>query len=266
MKEYNLSHTNIFKFDIFEPFHEVKHYISTRKGGTSQSPYDGLNLGFGTDDCASNVLENRYLLAESIGIPMDWFVFPRQTHSANIVRVDASHLGLGTKEKESAIADTDALITNCKHIFLNIQVADCVPLLLFDPVVGAIAAIHAGWKGTVANITAKTILTMSHEFGTIPENIVAGIGPSIGACCYEIGKEVVQAFDPNVSDKIFIAKNGSTHLDLWKANQLQLIGVGVKQENIEISGLCTKCNHHLFFSSRQGNGNTGRFVAGIMLQ
>lgn len=266
MKEYSTQKTKIFRFNIFEPFHEVRHYVSSRIGGVSTGVYSGLNLGFGTDDKAENVLENRYILAESLGIPLDWFVFPRQTHSANIFRIDKRHIGLGAKDKESAIANTDALITNCKNIFLSIQVADCVPILLLDTENGAIAAIHAGWKGTAANITGLTVKAIQQEFGTDPTNIIAGIGPSIGSCCYEIGDEVLHSFVNHPEKRIFVKTNGSVHLDLWEANKILLLQEGVQEQNIEIAGLCTKCNHHTFFSSRDGKGNTGRFVAGIMLQ
>jgi polyphenol oxidase len=266
LKEYTEQNSTFFKFDIFAPFHEIRHFVSSRKGGVSKGVYEGLNLGFGTEDNAEDVLENRYILAEALGIPLDWFVLPRQTHSANVVKVDYSHRGLGTVDRDSAIANTDALITNCKNLFISIQVADCVPILLLDPVNSAIAAIHAGWRGTAANIVMQTIEVMQHEFGTIPVDLIAGIGPSIGACCYEVGEEVTKSFNNHIDNSILIKNNGSIHLDLWKANQLQLIRAGVSESNIEIAGLCTKCNHHLFFSSREGKGNTGRFVAGIMLQ
>ena len=268
MKEYSTQHTHLFKFNIFEPFHEVKHFITSREGGCSHAPYNGLNLGFGTNDKPENVLENRYMLAESIGTPLDWFVFPRQTHSENIEIVSAQHRGLGTITRDDALDNTDALITAEKNVLITIQVADCVPILLLDTENSTIAAIHAGWRGTVQEITAKTVAKMQLEFGSKPENIIAGIGPSIGSCCYEVGIEVQRAFlkaNPE-NTSVFKTKEERLYLDLWQANKNQLIKLGVPEQNIEISQLCTLCNHEKFFSSRHGKGDTGRFVAGIMLQ
>jgi YfiH family protein len=268
LKSLKTKQTELFRFEIFEDYHEVKHFISGRHGGCSQPPFNGLNLGFGTDDTPENVLENRYILAESIGTPLDWFVFPRQTHTANIAVVDIKNRGIGSKTRESAINNTDALITNQKNILITVQVADCVPVLLLDTENGVIAAIHAGWRGTVQEITKKTVLKMADHFRSKPENIIAGIGPSIGSCCYEIGQEVYDSFlaiDSTNSD-LFTTKGSSKHLNLWEANKKQLMQLGVTDKNVEIAGLCTQCNHEHFFSSRHGNGNTGRFAAGIMLQ
>ena len=268
MKEFKTENTSLFRFSIFEQFHEVKHFITGREGGCSHAPYNGLNLGFGTDDKPENVLENRYMLAESIGTPLDWFVFPRQTHSDNIEIVSSQHRGLGTITRDNALDNTDALITAEKNVLITIQVADCVPVLLLDTENSIVAAIHAGWRGTVQEITAKTVQIMQSHFGSKPENIFAGIGPSIGSCCYEVGKEVQSAFlkvNPQNAN-LFSQKKGGIYLDLWLANKNQLIKLGVLEENIEIAQLCTLCNHEKFFSSRQGKGDTGRFAAGIMLQ
>lgn len=263
-----LGQTPLYKFEIFENFHEVKHFVSGRKGGLSLGAYESLNLGFGDNDNENIVLKNRYMLSEATGIPLDWCVFPQQTHSANIEIIDKSHMGLGVFSRNNAIENTDALITKTKNVCIVVQVADCVPLLLFDNENLVIAAIHAGWRGTLKEITKLTIEKMQSVFGTKPENIIAGIGPSIGKCCYEVGSEVVNSFKikSTIYEQAISKVNNKPHLDLWKANELQLTSSGIKKENIEIAGICTKCNFQLFFSSRQGNGNTGRFVAGIMLQ
>ena len=266
MKEYELKHTSIFQFESFEYYHEIRHFISSRKGGKSQSQYSGFNLGFGTNDEAENVRQNRFLLSESLGTPLDWFVFPRQTHSDNIAIVDKSMVGKGAFSREDALTDTDALICNIPHIFIVTQVADCVPILLLDPVKGAIAAIHAGWRGTVRKIVSKTIEAMSKNFGTEAKDLIAGIGPSIGSCCYNVGTELKDQFSHISNSQMFFQnKDNQLFLDLWQANKNQLIEAGVFDENIEIAGICTKCNHETFFSSRHGNGDTGRLVAGIML-
>lgn len=268
MKPYKNKHTTLYKFDLLEHYHEVRHFVTTRDGGFSPEPFNGFNLGFGTDDNPEFVGKNRQALAEATGIPLDWFVFPRQTHSCNIVNIEEAHKGKGVFTRDDAISDTDALITNKKNICLMIQVADCVPVLLLDSANSVIAAIHAGWRGTVKEIVSKTIGKMNSLYSTNPEDIIACIGPSIGQCCYEVGDEVKNSF-LNISDayaEAFIENGKKPYLDLWKANKLQLLKAGVSENNIEVAGLCTKCNHEKFFSSRHGKGNTGRFAAGIMLQ
>lgn len=266
MKELVSKHTTIYQFESFGAYHETRHFISSRIGGKSQGPFAGFNLGFGTDDNAEDVLQNRYLLSETLGVPLDWFVFPRQTHSANIAVIDKSHSGKGAFTRDDAIPDTDALICNIPHIFIVIQVADCVPVLLLDTENKAIAAIHAGWRGTVQEIVPCTIDAMNKHYGTKAENIIAGIGPSIGKCCYNVGEEVKEKFSALPSSTIiFENRDNNLYLDLWTANKKQLIHAGVPAKNIEIAETCTQCNHEMFFSSRHGRGNTGRFTAGIML-
>lgn len=268
MKIEKATPATLYKFDIFKPFHEVKHFVSSKNGGFSSGNFQSLNLGFGTDDNPESVLKNRLALSASLGIPLDWFVFPQQTHSANIAIVDNSNLGQGTRSRDNAISNTDALITNSKNIFIVTQVADCVPVLLFDKENSVIAAIHAGWKGSLQEITRLTIEKMANTFGSQPSEIIAAIGPSIGPCCYEVGLEVEENFLSKSTHykECFSEINGTIHFNLWKANKIQLLTSGVFHENIEIAEICTYCNHDDFYSSRYGKGNTGRFAAGIMLQ
>jgi YfiH family protein len=268
MKAYNTNGLIHYKFNILEPFHEIRHFVTGRTGGFSNGPYHSLNLGFGTDDDPEIVLKNRKALSGSLGIPLDWFVFPRQTHSANVAVVDYTHLGTGAYMRGDAIASTDALITNCKNICIVVQVADCVPILLLDTGNSVIATVHAGWRGTLQNILSLTIEKMVVAFNTKPHDIVAAIGPSIGPCCYEVGEELRKIFVESNSknSKYFINFNKHFRFDLWAANKNQLVQSGVKESNIELAEICTKCNNDKFFSSRAGNGNTGRFIAGIMLQ
>jgi polyphenol oxidase len=268
VKAYNNIGLIHYKFSILEPFHEIRHFVTGRLGGFSSDPYNTLNLGFGTDDELESVLKNRKTLCESLGIPLDWFVFPHQTHSANIKVVDYIDRGTGSIKRDNAISNTDALITNCKNICIVVQVADCVPILLIDSENSVIAAVHAGWKGTLQEILRLTIEKMVLNFNSKPQNIIASIGPSIGTCCYEVGEELRNKFIESTSQnsKFFINNSNHTHLDLWAANKDQLLQSGVSENNIEVSEICTKCQQDKFFSSRAGKGITGRFVAGIMLQ
>jgi len=250
----------MFRFKNLSKFKEIDHFISDRTGGISPAPYDSLNIGFNTKDAPKNILRNRKILSEMTGIKISSLTTAKQPHSSNVYIVSQFQKGKGGKDYESAISDSDALITQYPDILLLVQVADCVPLLIFDSKKKVIAAVHAGWKGTMLKITEKTLNKMREEFGSNPKDIIAGIGPSIGPCCYEVGNEVI---DKAGDMKRFIDKNNK--FDLWKANEFQLTSVGVKRSNIEISGICTKDNSNKYFSSRASNGITGRFGAGIML-
>lgn len=246
----------------------VRHFISTRHAGLSPSPYDSLNIGFRTDDEPRNVLENRRRLAAHTGIPLESFVTGKQVHGTKVAVVTEDMRGLGASDYDSALDATDALVTAAPGVCIVVQVADCVPILLYDPIKHAAGAVHAGWRSTVQGIAVKTVETMIDQFGSRPEDIVAGIGPSIGPCCYEVGPEVVveiaEAFGG--SDGLISRRSdsGKAHLDLWAANRRQLLASGLRGSAIEEASCCTRCNSDLFFSARTSRV-TGRFAAGIML-
>jgi hypothetical protein len=162
----------------------------------------------------------------------------------------------------------DALITKRNDIALAILLADCVPVLLYDPKKKVVAAIHAGWRGTVANITQATIIKMKEQFNCNPQDIIAGIGPSISVENYEVGPEVKEAADLAMGEyhNTVINKNGKLYFDLWKANKLQLLKSGLEDSNIEVSGICTYRNNETFFSARANKPITGRFAAVIKIK
>jgi hypothetical protein len=171
--------------------------------------------------------------------------------------------------KASAIADTDALITNEPGLFVCVQTADCVPILLFDPIHKVVASIHAGWRGTVSKIALKTILKMTAQFGSDPKDIVAGIGPSIHVHAYEVGPEVINAVQENFVNSLAILKPsltpGKVYFDLWEANKMILEESGIPEENIELMGLCSFEHSDLFYSARRDGVDTGRMVSAISL-
>ncbi|MBC7333265.1 MAG: laccase domain-containing protein, partial [Actinobacteria bacterium] len=139
--------------------------------------------------------------------------------------------------------------------------ADCVPLFFYDPSRKVVGIAHAGWSGTAKRIVKNVIKVMIEQYCCLPENILVGIGPSIGPCCYEVGLEVAKKISP------VLIKGSKYFVDLWQANKVQLLSSGVAEENIEVAELCTRCNSHIFFSARAANGNrTGRFGAGIMIK
>jgi len=258
-----------FQFENFHKFQNINHFVTTRDGGVSNGAYQSLNLGYGTEDLSLSVLENRHILAQKMGIPLDNFVMCNQVHGKTVKVVTKEDKSKGAFFKDSALLATDGMITNIPDICLFVMGADCVPLLFFDPVQKVIGATHAGWRGTVQKIGIETVQLMVNTYNCSLDNIMVGIGPSIGNCCYNVGGEVIdEVLRTFGTTDHFINFNNETaeaHFDLWYANKYQLKEIGIKDENIEISGLCTKCNSHTFFSSRAGNGVTGRFGAGIML-
>jgi len=263
---------NLFhgKFSTFPDF--VTHAISTRQGGVSLAPYDSLNLGLHVGDVDENVLVNREKFAQSLGFELDDIVTPNQIHGVNVVRVDESHRGRGSKIYSDSIEKTDALITDVENLPLMLCFADCVPILFVDVENRAVGLAHGGWKGTVNKIAAKTFLAMRENFGTKPENCFVGIGPSIGACCYEVGAEVKNSCKKNFPDhdELIINRDGKTFFDLQAANKIQLEEIGLPEKNIDVSGECTCCNSNFYFSYRAARKNnlteTGRISALIAIR
>jgi YfiH family protein len=258
------------QFHNLSRYGSVRHFISSREGGVSKGPYSGLNLGLHTADLEKDVIKNRELLAEILGIHTGRFVYANQAHTGNVAVIGEQEAGKGFDSLTFSIPETDAMVTDVSGICLVVLVADCVPLLFYDPVKHIAAVAHAGWRGTLQFIASKTIEIMTQKFGSAPGNILCSIGPSIGPCCYEVGEEVinaVQSMPLNIEGYLLrSSKPGKAVFDLWTSNHLQLTQAGVKPDNIENMGVCTLCNSGEYFSSRAGKGITGRFAAGICLE
>ncbi len=264
-----MNFTNILcEFENLSKFSAIKHFVTTRKGGTSKPPFEFMNLSFETRDDKQNVLKNRQILSETVQIPLQNFVMQNQMHTRNVLVVNQSHKGRGVFDHGESIQNNDAFVTNESDICLFVFGADCVPILFYDTKLGVIGAAHSGWRGTVQKIAQATVEAMMQNYGSSPKNIHVGIGPSIGKCCYEVGDEVCQSvIETYGTDKEFLITNSATHrkhFDLWYANKYQLTEIGIPHGNIEISNICTLCHKDIFFSAR--SGETGRFGAGIMLK
>lgn len=259
-----------YQFLGLKDFPGLLHFVSGREGGDSAGGQAALNLGFMEEDREEVVLTNRMLLAEAVGCAVDDFTFGEQKHTTRVEVVSALQRGAGAREKATRLPVTDALITRERGICLTVLAADCVPVLLYDPREQVIAAVHAGWRGTVGRIAVGTIERMRDEFGCAPRDVLVGIGPSIGPCCFEVGEEVIEAARKSLGDLRGIVENGDRAgkylLNLWEANRRQLKESGVRESNIEIAAVCTVCHCDQFFSYRGDRGNTGRFGAGIMLK
>lgn len=260
-------------FHAFEHLQQeagLVHFMSSRKGGYSQPPFNGLNAGFTTGDDAEIVRKNRRQLADAVNIPLKNFVFPQQVHGANASIITAQERGRGAFLPHDAISQTDALITNEKNTCLVIQTADCLPLILYDTANKAIAVIHAGWRGTVAQITKHTIDKMQAAYGTQPQYILAGIGTGITVRNYQVGKEVTravrQAFGTTKGHIEQYDDKEGDYFNLLYSNRQQLLQAGVKTENIAVSPLCSYSNSSLFFSARRARSQpTGRMITGAYL-
>lgn len=257
-----LKSENSIKYLQFENLlshQDVIHFSTTRIGGQSEGKLESLNLGYTVNDNPKNVTSNLENLATAFGFEKHQMVSPKQTHSKNIGIV---------KSENDLFNNTDALITNVPGICIFIRTADCVPILLFDPVNKAAAAIHSGWKSTIQEITKHTIKLMNKEYGTNPGDIIAGIGPSIGPEVYEVGPEVIEKFDAKFGkDHIInpIENSNKGYLNLWKVNKQILINSGVHESNIEIAEICTYSNPELFYSARRDGVKTGRLASGIII-
>ncbi len=255
------------------------HGFSTRPGGVSTlEGQQVLNLGFMEWDTRENVTENRQLWQSALGAESFTLAPLKQIHS------DAIHLFSAAPAHP---CKGDASTTNHPGLLLGVQTADCVPILLVDPKKRAVAAIHAGWKGTLARIAEKAVGRMRLELGSKPADLLAAIGPSIGACCYEVGADFVTKFsaqfadagdyfdeprsgdEPNPLQWLNMAPPGhqppprNVHLDLPKANRAQLLAAELRVQNIFSSGLCTACHTDFFFSHRKEAGLTGRLMSVI---
>jgi YfiH family protein len=237
----------------------LNHKVTTKD---MTHPYD-FSLALHTGEKASDIIKNRHLLAKAFDTDKVDFIVANQTHSDHI-NIITEQVTQGWEGLLDVIEDCDALITNQRNIVLTILTADCVPILLYDKDKQIIAAIHAGWKGTKAEIVTKTIAKMREVFNTNPKNIIAGIAPSIGQCCYEVGKDVANHFSHIAH--AYTAKNNKYMLDLPYINKQQLIKAGVLETHIEMAHICTACKVDIFFSYRQEEGCSGRFMSMIGLK
>jgi len=259
----------LIRFTHLSKFPELIHFVTTRVGGVSTGVLSSMNIGFTKEDNPESVIENRKILADALHIPFESFIFERQTHSDNITVVDSSHKKRGLYTKLDSLQNNDGFIVQVPDVCPVAMHADCTPVILYDPVCKVAVTIHAGWRGTLKLIAKKGVEKMCSEFGTNPGDVLAGIGPSIGPCCYEVGEEVVNEVRKNFNgnEKELLLNKGKPrfHFDLWEANRLQLLNAGLRNENIAVCDLCSYHHPELLFSSRYSHSVTGRMGAGVMI-
>ena len=234
---------------IFQKFDSLLGVQSKRHGGVSSKPFQSLNLGLNTDDNYKNVTENRKRLFSALNIHEEQIAATHQVHGNKVIEVS----------KSIYVKGYDALITQQKNIFLAVTIADCVPVLIYDKGTQAVAAIHAGWRGTAENIIKETTEKMSLSFGTRAQDCFAYIGTCIDECSFEVDEDVAQHFLSQY--KRWDKRKKKFFIDLKKANEHQLLAFGVPEKQIEISPYSTVLDNRDYFSYRKENGKTGRMLA-----
>lgn len=257
----------LWLFESFTRQKGLEHFLSTRIGGVSPLSTGSLNLGFKGQDSHENVLRNRKTLSSALGIPLDDFVLCQQTHGNKIAIITKEMKGRGVYEHASALPRSDGMVTDARGICLVVLVADCAPILFYDRERGVIGAAHAGWRGTLRGITRNAVEVFKKRYSSNPGDILAGIGPSIGPCCYEVKEDFIERLK-NLQPPygaLLQSKNGRNYFNLWEANRIQLIEAGLPRANIELAEVCTACYSDIFFSRRRQKGKAGHFAAGIML-
>lgn len=241
---------------------------SARHGGVSQGPYATLNLGFSNDDQPWRVQLNRDRFFQAVGVSDKRITAGRQVHGTTIIAVDEEN-PVHSGANASSELRGDGLVTVDRGVALTAYFADCVPLYFVDPVSGALGLAHAGWRGSVAGIGPQMVAAMQQRYGSAPDCLLVGIGPSIGPCCYEVGAEVATAVE-SLGDEAagILTRVSSTrwHCDLRTLNQVLLQQVGVKAQNVITAACCTRCRNQDFFSYRGQQGKTGSLAAVIAWQ
>jgi YfiH family protein len=237
--------------------------VTTRHGGVSSGPYASLNLGLHVDDSAEDVLENRRRVAAALDADLGDFVFCKQAHGRDVRIVTTADRGKGALSQDDAIQDTDALITQDPGTVLVVMVADCVPIVLYDPAAQVLACIHAGWRGTVVRVAEAALEAMA-SLGARPENVLAGVGPAIAPDRYQVGKEVAdeadRCFGGDTAGIVRPDGSGRWLFNLWAANHRILTEAGVPDDQIQVAALPTGPAQGSFFSDRAARP-CGRFAA-----
>jgi YfiH family protein len=236
-----------------------RHGFPTRAGGVSAPPFDTLNLGAKWGDAPASVAENRRRLARAAGAPL---FAASQVHGVAIARVRA-----GDAPADLARVEADGLCTDRAGVALAVFVADCIPAFVVDPRTGAFAAVHAGWRGTLAGVLPAAVRALGAHFGARAADLRVALGPAIGPCCFEVGPEVVEAFEAGLPGAraagviLDAAPGGKPHVDLKRANRLVLERAGVAPDAIDAGPECTSCDRARFFSYRRDKGRTGQHLA-----
>ena len=241
----------------------VDHAFCSRWRGISEGPFSSLNTSIREGDGEEAVRKNGEILSAAFDLPVKRFVTVRQVHGNRIVHFESI-------EEGSRLLEADGIITTCEDLAVGIKTADCVPILLFDPRVPAVGAIHAGWRGTASGIARGAVEAMKNAFSSKPSEMIALIGPAIGPCCYEVDEPVHLAMAGEKGMAEFFrpvpGRAGRWFMDLAGANAAQLAAAGLRGHQVHGAGLCTACHRRVFFSHRGEGGTTGRQINFILIR
>jgi YfiH family protein len=227
------------------------HGFTTRREGASGPPFDRGNLGGGVGDDPAAVEANWEALRRATGLA---FARVRQVHGDRVVTAAAA---CGAQD------EADAIVSRTPGVAACVAVADCVPILLADPRSGAVAAVHAGWRGTLARVAARAVEVLAREAGTAPGDLLAAIGPAIGPCCFDVSPDLADRFKAELGARVAAARARGARVDLFLANELVLRDAGVPRDHIDALGRCTSCEADAFFSHRRDAARSGRQVGFI---
>ena len=252
----------------------VTAFSSTRQGGYSEGRYGEFNINRYCGDNENNIRQNKTLLCDLLGIRDEHLIMPHQVHETEVVMVDDNFLQQSADVRQQQLEGVDALMTNIPGVCIGVSTADCIPVLLFDPIKRISTAIHAGWRGTTKRIVEKSVDAMIAAYGCSPQDVVAQIGPGIHIESFEVGDEVYEAFHKegfsmeSISMK-YPACDGSSiekwHINLPECNRQQLLSCGIPYSQITVSEICTYQQHERFFSARRLGINSGRIFTGICM-
>ncbi|OHB32825.1 MAG: laccase [Desulfuromonadaceae bacterium GWC2_58_13] len=263
-----MKHVKQGKIHYLQPswgeFPAVRAGFTTRNGGVSRPPYNSLNLGFNTDDARYNVDGNRSTLARAFDLPPHQLLTVKQVHGTDVLVLDQTNPDLS----HFLSVECDAVITDQPGIMIGVLVADCYPVLLYAPGKKAAGVVHVGWRGAAAGILKKTVQAMQVSFGCNPGDLLAAVGPGIGAHKYEVDRQVRDAFRQGTGHWESIAEEvalGNWHLDLRKSCLLQLADAGLPAAGLSAADECTCCHRETLFSYRRDGGKTGRQLGFMIL-
>lgn len=255
----------MLEYGVNRLYPDIFCFSTTRHGGYGKGRYASFNCNAFCGDDPEIVKRNRILLDQLIPVPPRCMVIPHQTHGTEVRAIDADFPQKAETVQATLLEGVDALVGDCPRICLCVSTADCIPILFHDTRLKAIAAVHAGWRGTVARIVEKALRTMSRLYGTDAKDVAACIGPGISVDAFEVGDEVYEAFrDAGFDMRRIATRKGKWHIDLWEANRIQMLDSGIRPENIETAGICTYGNCKDFFSARRLGIHSGRILSGIM--
>lgn len=256
-------------YEALAPYPDISCFVTTRHGGCSVGNYASFNCTPYTGDDTECVRKNQEALHAALPVYPQELIIPFQTHSTDSLVIDETYQHATCSERHSMLQGIDALITDMPGYCICISTADCIPILLYDKQHRIVAAVHAGWRGTVNRILAKTLHRMQAAYGTEGKDIIACIGPGISLASFEVGDEVYEAFRAESFPMEYISvwkpETHKHHIDLWAANRLQLSDFGVPPRQIENAGICTYEQHEDFFSARRLGIKSGRILSGIMI-